>query len=132
MNKILLVEDDPILQELIADILKCSFPCEIVKVSDAFEAFNSASQQRFDLIISDYQMPYVDGLTFVRAMREKPKSPNHMTPVLILSGCSSFDLGFSQFSALRYLGKPPQMDHLIQSVEDLLASSLPHCELNQR
>ncbi|MFW7378654.1 MAG: response regulator [Oligoflexus sp.] len=129
MGHILIVEDDPMLRELIAEILEASFDCRIDLATDAFEAYALATKIHFDLIISDYEMPYVDGLTFVHALREKPATLNCNTHVIILSGHSKPDPRFYQMNAVHFISKPPRLDRFIQLVKGLLDKEEYPCQL---
>lgn len=129
MGHILIVEDDPMLRELIAEILEASFDCRIDSATDAFEAFALATKHRYQLIITDYEMPYVDGLTFVRALREKPATLNCNTQVIILSGHSKPDTRFYQMSAVHFISKPPRLDRFVQLVQGLMGKEEYPCQL---
>ncbi len=60
--KILIVDDEEMLQDLLELILTDEFVCETTKASNGLEAMNILKDgQEFDLIISDYKMPHATG-----------------------------------------------------------------------
>jgi len=68
-KKILLVDDD----EWIRDSLTMYFDiegCQIVAVRTAEEGLELLKQQGYDIILIDYKLPGIDGLTFSRKIRE--------------------------------------------------------------
>jgi DNA-binding NtrC family response regulator len=68
-KKILLVDDD----EWIRDSLTLYFDtegCQIVAVETAEEGMELLKQQNYDIILLDYKLPGIDGLTFARKVQE--------------------------------------------------------------
>lgn len=71
--KILIVEDDDFQRNLMLRLLKMNDVVEIEYASDGLEALQAIenSQSTFDLIISDLDMPNMDGMEFIRILGEK-------------------------------------------------------------
>ena len=68
--KILLVDDD----EWIRDSLSLFFEaegCNLLAFETAEEAISVVKQQAYDIVISDYKLPGMDGLEFLRRVKEK-------------------------------------------------------------
>ena len=68
--KILLVDDD----EWIRDSLSLFFEaegCNLRTFETAEEAMETVTQQAYDIVISDYKLPGMDGLEFLRRVKEK-------------------------------------------------------------
>jgi CheY-like chemotaxis protein len=68
--KILLVDDD----EWIRDSLSLFFEaegCNLLAFETAEEAIEAVKQQSYDIVISDYKLPGMDGLEFLRRVKEK-------------------------------------------------------------
>jgi two-component system chemotaxis response regulator CheY len=68
---ILVVDDDSIIQEIIIEYLVTFGFKNFLKAKNGTEAFRYVSDQsqRIDLIISDWDMPETDGITFLKAVR---------------------------------------------------------------
>lgn len=78
--KVLIIDDERDLSEILADYIEDEFNCQICDNSE--EALNIIRDKKFDLIISDMQMPKVDGTRIIEhSLAHQPK-----TPVLILTG----------------------------------------------
>ncbi|MGV7223812.1 MAG: response regulator [Nitrospinales bacterium] len=68
--KILLVDDD----EWIRDSLRLFFEaegCNLLTFETAEEGMEAVKQQVYDIVISDYKLPGMDGLEFLRRVKEK-------------------------------------------------------------
>ena len=115
-DTILLVDDDAEVRMSVGDILNRS-GYRVLTAADG----NSALQVLrggivIDLVIADYQMPVMDGLTLIRRIKEEqPK-----TPVVMLTGYG--DLESYQCAAgldvIRYIRKPIRVRALLQVVRD--------------
>jgi CheY-like chemotaxis protein len=80
MIKILLVEDDPYMQKLVSLYLK-SHQSSIDMAGNGRIALKKMRQNRYDLLITDLQMPEMDGAALVREVR----AAGDLIPVIILS-----------------------------------------------
>src|ERR1700722_10680370 len=69
-SRILLVEDAPDVQLIVADLLH-GHGYEVVVSSDGSEGLQVAGEQHFDLMILDVMLPGIDGFDLCRAVRER-------------------------------------------------------------
>src|SRR4051812_39440827 len=116
MRKILVVEDSPAMRGLIASIVDAVGDCEAVEVGNGFEALRRLPREVFSLIITDINMPDINGLELLSFIR---KSPNSLTtPVIIVTSEGSDkdrDRGLA-LGANAYLTKPFAPDELLETV----------------
>jgi two-component system chemotaxis response regulator CheY len=68
--KVLIVEDSPTMRQLIAFSLKRLKNIKIVEASDGVDGLKKLSQDAFNLIITDINMPVMDGLKLVSLIRK--------------------------------------------------------------
>ena len=80
-KKILIVDDEEIVRVLLAEALK-PYDYKIDVVEDGVEAIRYIGRSSYDLVITDYMMPKMDGLELTRQIRSKYPS----TPILIVTG----------------------------------------------
>lgn len=120
MAKVLVVDDDPVILEL----LRLNFEMEgfdVVSACDGRAGFDQAVAEAPDLVISDIMMPNVDGLEMLQQLRAEPGTAQ--LPVLLLSAKAQqnevqrgLDLGADD-----YVTKPFDPLELLDRVNALLA-----------
>ena len=81
--KILLVDDEEDILELISDLLNEIVPNKTDLARNGKVALDLTLSNKYDLIITDYKMPVLNGEEFVKALR---KEQNSATPVIMFSG----------------------------------------------
>ncbi len=67
--KVLLLEDDMILSEIICEYLT-ELSCEVKVAYDGIDAQDIVYEEKFDLLLLDVNVPGVDGLSFLKSLRE--------------------------------------------------------------
>jgi len=85
---ILIVDDSFSLRQTISLALKIA-GYEVVEAMDGQDALNKMDRRKYNLVISDVNMPNMDGLSFVRALKLLPDYK--FTPVIMLSTESTDD-----------------------------------------
>jgi len=81
--RILLVDDDPLITELVVDMLGMEGH-EVDTAPDGIEALRRLESQRYDLIITDLHMPKLDGSGFYRQLTERRTHP--VRKIIFLTG----------------------------------------------
>ena len=125
MAKILIVDDEPRIRELIHEHLQYSgYVCE--EAGDGSAALAQLSGGGFDLVILDLMMPFMDGMTCLREMRARHIN----TPVIILTarGEEYDKLAGLESGADDYVVKPFSPRELVARVRAVLARTMPHPE----
>ena len=82
MARILTVDDSNSIRRLVAETLQTAGH-EVVQAKDGTEGLEKASAAKVDLVISDVNMPGMDGITLVKRLREIPGY--RFVPLLILT-----------------------------------------------
>jgi two-component system probable response regulator PhcQ len=119
---ILLLDDEP---HVLAAIRRClrgalEDGVSIETYGDAHEALARAGQREFDLVISDFRMPAMDGIQFLRFFREM--QPNAMR--MIVSASTEINgvmSAINDIGVFRYIVKPWTTDLLVEDVRTALA-----------
>jgi two-component system, chemotaxis family, sensor kinase CheA len=78
----LVVEDAPVARELLCGILR-SLGLSVSEATDGRQGLALAQEEPPDLLLTDIEMPYMDGIAMVTALRELPALAS--TPVIVLS-----------------------------------------------
>lgn len=128
MDRILIVDDHPENIQLIADIITTSFPnarlFQAIRVDIAIEL---CTRIKFDLIISDWEMPEKTGIDLIRSLKEDPAT--RQIPVIILTAimltAENLEIGLSA-GAHDYLRSPVDPLELTARVNAALKLSQLH------
>ena len=92
---------------------------EVVAAADGREALARAAERRFDLVMSDYMMPRMDGLTFLRTLRRLPGYA--AVPTILATAIPGGYLPPAEAGLYdRVLVKPFRDETLVEAVADLL------------
>jgi chemotaxis protein histidine kinase CheA len=81
-KQVLIVEDSEITRALVAGILR-DMGLRVVEAEDGLHGWETLNQQRFDLVLSDVQMPRMDGLELLEKIRADPRF--RALPVVMLT-----------------------------------------------
>ncbi|WP_116809265.1 response regulator [Steroidobacter cummioxidans] len=92
-QRILLVDDDELELELMADRLK-SLGFETHTVSDGSAALELLQTQSFPVVITDWQMPRLDGIRFTESLRNQGDSETYIIMLTVLDDDSSHERGY--------------------------------------
>lgn len=87
--KILLVDDNPHMRVLLTQILRAIDVRHIHEAGDGAEALSLMRSTNIDIVFTDLTMQPLDGIDFVRLLRNSPDSPNQMAPVIMITGHST-------------------------------------------
>jgi len=114
--RLLLIEDDLQAAEYLVKGLRESGYC-VEHSPDGRDGLEKASRGPYDVIVADRQLPYLDGLAIITALRER----SDRTPVLILSALGTVDDRVHGLKAGGddYLTKPFAFAELLARIEAL-------------
>lgn len=122
MNKdscILIVDDLPSARKVLTRQLRHLGYQNIVEVADGQAALSLADQSKFDLVISDWLMPKMDGLELLAKLREMPKCAG--TEFLFITSANTKDDVTEAFKrgVRNYLAKPFTTQMLEEKLNNL-------------
>jgi len=113
---ILIVDDEPSVRQLLADILSTNFECHVA--SSAETALEMIDQQTFDLVITDINLGGMTGVELIPRIREL--SPD--TVVMMISGSGAIDSAIDamRMGSFDYIKKPFNIGHVTVAVQRAL------------
>ncbi|MFT5370110.1 MAG: two-component system sensor histidine kinase/response regulator [Candidatus Latescibacterota bacterium] len=123
-GKRVLIVDDNQTNRLIIEKQLANWGAETEKAASGSDALNLMDTQVFDLVISDYLMPEMDGFDFVTALRDRAAWKN--VPVMILSSVNKADY-MEQCETLNvaaYLTKPVNQNDFLKAISKVLIPQL--------
>ena len=104
--KIAIVDDEQDVREIFVKILSDEFNVDFFEYSDAAYIIKEMHENKFDLILTDYSMPIVDGNAFIKILR-LTTNPNSETPVMFITGKEPYLISDEKISKnIYYIQKP--------------------------
>ncbi len=103
MTKVLLVDDDPFFLRISEDFFKPYRDIKVETAGSPFEAIPKLQTGCYDAVVSDYEMPGMNGITFLKKIREQSIN----VPFILFTGRDNKDLMFEAMEngASAYLRK---------------------------
>jgi two-component system chemotaxis response regulator CheY len=116
---ILAVDDSGSLRQMLVFTLKAA-GYQVVEAVDGHDGLDKAKQTQFDLVLTDQNMPNMDGLTLIRSLRALPSYAR--VPVLMLTTESSDEMKSKgrAAGATGWLVKPFDPNRLTEVVRKVL------------
>jgi len=120
MARILAVDDSAAMRQMVG-ITLTGAGHEVQQAADGREALTIAERQKFDLVITDVNMPVMDGLTLVRHLRNLPSYKGVPLLVLTTEATTERKLEGKAAGATGWLVKPFNPDRLLATVAKVLS-----------
>ena len=119
--KFLVVEDSPTMRQLIAFSLKRFRNAQVIEAVDGVDALKIlAGPEKIDLILTDINMPVMDGLKLVSLVRQNAELRDIPIIIITTEGAEEDRERGLALGANAYICKPIQSSHLIKTISDLL------------
>ncbi len=111
---LLYAEDENYVRKAVVSFLGEEF-CEIYEAEDGIEAFELYKQKKPDIIMTDIEMPKMDGLAFAQQVRQKDDT----TPIIIMTAYShkEYLLKATELNLVKYLIKPVDEESLQEALK---------------
>ena len=117
---VLIVEDSPTMRQLIAFALKRIRGVRIVEANDGVDGLKKLSAERFDLILTDINMPIMDGLKLVSLVRNDGNYKHIPIVVITTEGAQEDRERALALGANDHITKPIQPTKILDVARALL------------
>src|SRR3954465_7845559 len=120
--RVLLVDDDARMRQALARLLSgAGIAADVSDVGDGQEALDRLAAETFDLVLTDCNMPRMDGVTLVSALRAR----GDRTPVIMISGQDDPSLVVRAIRAgvNNYVPKPIHPQNLFEKIWQTLGAA---------
>ena len=104
MRKILIIEDEPCINFLYSKILETDF--EVENAIDGYQALEYANEKKYDLILLDISLPFMNGIEILEKMRETTLNKEVKVIVVSALGMEKYKKEAKELGVKEYLEKP--------------------------
>lgn len=119
----LVVEDSPTMRQLIMFALSRIHGLQCVDAEDGVDALKKLAQQKFDILITDINMPMMDGLKLVSMVRQDEIHQEIPIVIITTEGADEDRRRALALGANSYITKPIQAPQVISKIKELLQIS---------
>ena len=119
-TRVLVVDDEPTIRNLIADALR-EAGFDIETAANGVEALKLMQEWLPAVVVLDLMMPRLDGTGFTELMRLNPRYAS--VPVLLVTAAYGAQEAAEQVGARALLSKPFELDHLVDTVSQLAGTT---------
>lgn len=116
MQKRILIAEDEIDARELLEYIATKKGYDVTTVNDGVDLLNIVAKEKFDVIITDLMMPYLNGASATKVL----KMQGNTTPVIALTALSSHDLSLVQDCFTRIYQKPCNISELFEYIETLI------------
>ena len=122
--KVLIIDDDPDIQLITSEALNSLTDYEVISSENSADALEIARRETPDVILLDYNMPQIDGPTFLRKLKADDDENLNRIPVIFFTGESDPSLHESLLAmgAKGVIKKPFSFRELPEALNRILAS----------
>ncbi|MEE9219706.1 MAG: response regulator [Acidobacteriota bacterium] len=118
----LIVEDSPTMRQLIAFSLSRFRGARILEATDGVDAMKKLASEQIDLVLTDINMPVMDGLKLVGLIRQDPKTRDLPVVIITTEGAEADRERGMALGANAYIAKPIQPSELVKTISSILRS----------
>jgi CheY-like chemotaxis protein len=118
--KILVIDDDPNIRDVLGIHLR-NAGYEVSCAKDGIEGGHAILQWHPDLIITDAEMPHMNGFELIAALRADPTVPS--IPVIMLTSEAEWDDRGKRLGVNGYVTKPIRADRLLSIIAEHLKNA---------
>lgn len=122
-KKVLVVDDEIHILRVVAIKLRNN-GFEVITAEDGKEGYETAIDQKPDVIVSDFQMPNMTGIEMVEKLRQDASTADIPVIMLTARGFAVEDEQKSKLNIAEFLSKPFSPKELLKTVEDVLAAAV--------
>ena len=116
----LVVEDSPTMRQLIVFALRRLQSLKVTEADDGVDALRKLQAGKFDILITDINMPIMDGLKLVSLVRKDETHKDIPIVIITTEGAQEDRQRALSLGANAYITKPIQAPQVINTVKELL------------
>ena len=120
-KNVLVVDDSAMMRKIVIKNLKdCGFDCNVTEAGDGQEGLDKFKAAAFDCVLSDWNMPNMDGLTMVKEIRKLDPTKKVAIIMITTEGSADKVKDAVLAGANNYLAKPFTPDRFKEKLAKIL------------
>ena len=121
---VLVVEDNKVNQQVMSLMLEAD-NAQVYLANNGSDAIALLDENKFDIVISDIQMPVMDGITLTKSIRARSDTSKDIPIIIVSAHTTDVDIENSlSAGANKHLPKPINKDDLVDAISNLVDKSL--------
>jgi len=122
LAKVLVVEDEPDMTMVITHFLQHA-GYEVLTAANGEEGLEKTTSEKPDLILSDTQMPVMNGWEMLEELRKQPGA-RHIPVIMVTGRYEKYDIAAAAaYGIADYIAKPFDPSLLLEKISDIFASN---------
>src|ERR1700761_4178611 len=132
LTQALLVDDSRSVLNFLKQLIEADGNVEATAFTDPVQAMAAATGHEYDIVLVDYEMPRMDGITFIRRLRELPAFAD--IPIVMITSIETDDVRMQalEAGATDFLSKRPQALEMTVRLRNIVRLGLAVRKLNDR
>ena len=132
LTQALLVDDSRSVRDFLKRLIEADGQVQVTAFADPLEAMEAAMTHDYDIVLVDYEMPKMDGITLIRRLRALPKFAD--IPIVMVTSIESDDVRMKalEAGATDFVSKRPQALEMTVRLRNLVRLGLAARKLNDR
>lgn len=119
--KVLFVDDEIEMLNLLESEVEEKFMCHVDTATNGLDAFLLCQNTKYDVIVTDHQMPIMNGSAFIISLKTR-NNLNEKTPIVMITAFSTEGLdSLPELANVEFIKKPFKFSELIKKIERYLA-----------
>ena len=121
----LVVEDSPTMRQLVTFALRRFADCRILEATDGADALRKLGRERVDVLLTDINMPVMDGLKLIGILRAQEATRALPIVIITTEGAEEDRRRGLALGANAHVAKPVEPSRLVRTVAEVLAARPP-------
>ena len=115
---VLIVDDSRAMRAYLRGVIQDAFTCTAVEAQSGFEALRLLPREQFDLIITDINMPIMDGLKLIKKVRSEGEHVD--VPIIVVTTEKADQKRAYNLGVNKFLTKPVSAPEVFSTAKKLL------------
>lgn len=118
--KVLIVDDEPTMRHLLRRWIEKLTPCELFEAENGLEALEIVSTTQIDMLLTDLNMPVLDGVDMISLIKSDPATASMEIAVVSVVAVETKVRDILKLGVTDYLLKPLQYDQVIHRLQQIV------------